>query len=413
MIMTGETVLTINAGSSSVKFTLFRVPEMIDLCSGLVERIGSRGTRFHYGNHRGDRFSREAAVRDTTDAVREIDAAIHHPDHGVLDGSGKERIGVIGHRVVHGGEQLTESVLIDTGVKDIIRDHIRLAPLHNPPNLKGIEAGEQVFPGVPQVAVFDTAFHATMPDHAHLYGLPREIYRRYGVRRYGFHGISHKYVVHEASRIVRRPLEELKIISCHLGNGCSITAVDGGRSIDTSMGFTPLEGLIMGTRCGDIDPAVVPYLVEQMGVGLAGVMDLLNKKSGLMGMADIGSNDLRDILKARDEGNRMADAAMRAFCYRVKKYIGAYVAVLGRVDVLVFTAGIGENSPQARAMICAGLDDAASLAIVVDEQKNRRTVGCSGAVHGEASRVQVLVVKTWEEKEIAAQALEVVGTLSR
>ena len=293
-------------------------------------------------------------------------------------------------------------MVIDSGVKRVIKDCFDLAPLHNPPNLHGIEACEAIFPGVPQVAVFDTAFHATIPEHAYLYGLPYRLYREDKIRRYGFHGTSHQYVCRTAADHLDRPIEKLKIISCHLGNGCSITAVDGGRSIDTSMGFTPLEGLVMGTRCGDIDPAIVFYLMAHKQLDSRRVSDLLNKESGLLGLAETGSNDLRDILEAREIGNRQADTAVGVFAYRIRKYIGAYAFALGGIDAIAFTAGIGENAPPIREMVCRGLDP---LGIVLDPDKNTAAQRGPREIQDDKSRVKILVVPTNEEKEIAIQTL--------
>jgi len=310
--------------------------------------------------------------------------------------------------VVHGGEEVNQPVVVDGEVKRIIEACFELAPLHNPFNLKGIEACEASLPGVPQVAVFDTAFHATIPEHAYLYGLPYRMVKEHRIRRYGFHGTSHKYVSAETARFLGVPPAELKIVTCHLGNGCSITAVDGGRSVDTSMGFTPLEGAIMGTRCGDIDPAIIFYLMEHKHMGPEEVNDLLNKKSGLLGLADVGSSDLRDIMAARAKGNQQADIAVRTFCYRIKKYIGAYAAAMGGLDVIVFTAGIGENSPPVRELVCDGLGDRTrGLGVAIDQEKNAAGNGKLDAIHRDESRVKVLVVPTNEEKEIANQTVEV------
>jgi acetate kinase len=399
-------ILVINTGSSSVKFTLFDMTRPAALASGLVERIGLAGTELHYRNGRGHSHRGEVVVRDTTEAVGIITAHLTHREYGVVQSL--REIAAVGHRVVHGGEEINQPVIVDGEVKRIIAACFELAPLHNPFNLKGIEACEASLPGVPQVAVFDTAFHATIPRHAYLYGLPYRMVKEYRIRRYGFHGTSHKYVSAEAARFLGVPPAELKIVTCHLGNGCSITAVDGGTSVDTSMGFTPLEGVIMGTRCGDIDPAIIFFLMGHKHMGPDEVNDLLNKKSGLLGLADVGSSDLRDIMAARTKGNRQADTAVRTFCYRIKKYIGAYAAAMGGLDAIVFTAGIGENSPPVRELVCEGLGDRTrGLGVVVDPAKNAAGNGKLGAIHGDESRVKVLVVPTNEEKEIASQTVEV------
>lgn len=399
-------ILVINTGSSSVKFTLFDMTAPAALASGIVERIGLTGTEFHYRNGRGHSHREGVIVGDTTQAVGIITAHLTHREYGVIQSL--REIAAVGHRVVHGGEEVNQPVVVDGEVKRIIEACFELAPLHNPFNLKGIEACEASLPGVPQVAVFDTAFHATIPEHAYLYGLPYRMVREHRIRRYGFHGTSHKYVSRETARFLGVPPADLKIVTCHLGNGCSITAVDGGRSVDTSMGFTPLEGVIMGTRCGDIDPAIIFYLMEHKHMGPEEVNDLLNKKSGLLGLADIGSSDLRDIMAARAKGNRQADTAVRTFCYRIKKYIGAYAAAMGGLDVIVFTAGIGENSPPVRELVCEGLGDRTrGLGVAMDHAKNAAGNGRLCAIHGDESRVKVLVVPTNEEKEIANQTIEV------
>ena len=299
---------------------------------------------------------------------------------------------------------INSSVVDDDRVKRIVKECFELAPLHNPPNLEGIEACEDIFPGVPQVAVFDTAFHSTIPEHAYLYGLPYKLYKKDKIRRYGFHGTSHQYVSRTTASFLKRPLEKLKIISCHLGNGCSITAVDGGRSIDTSMGFTPLEGLMMGTRCGDLDPAIVFYLMEHKQLDPRQINDLLNKQSGLLGLAGIGSSDLRDIFQAAKSGNRQTDTAVGVFTYRIKKYIGAYAFALGGIDAIVFSAGIGENSPKIRQMVCRELE---GLGIVMDIKKNVAENLTEREIQHNDSQVKILVIPTNEEKQIALQTLKV------
>jgi len=394
-------VLIINAGSSSVKFTLFKKSDLKMIADGIVERIGLKGTKIHTNTAEGKRTSKETQVTDTRQAVGLIaDLLTDKTDSDIQAGVD---IAGIGHRVVHGGEMINSSVVVDGRVKQIVKECFELAPLHNPPNLEGIEACEDIFPGVPQVAVFDTAFHTTLPEYAYLYGLPYALYKEDKIRRYGFHGTSHQYVSRTAANLLNRPLEELKIISCHLGNGCSITAVDGGRSIDTSMGFTPLEGLMMGTRCGDLDPAIVFYLMEHKQLDPRQINDLLNKQSGLLGLAGIGSSDLRDIFEASEGGNRQTDTAVGVFTYRIKKYIGAYAFALGGIDTVVFTAGIGENSPGIREMVCRGLE---GLGIVMDTEKNVAGNLAAREIQHNDSRVKILVIPTNEEKEIALQTLE-------
>lgn len=395
-------VLVMNAGSSSVKFTCMSTGDLSVLASGLVERIGLKGTLFHFRRNRAETITREAAVRNTREAVSLITSHLCDPGLGVMRLRGD--VIAIGHRVVHGGEKITAPVLIDRRVKSVIRDCFGLAPLHNPHNLEGIEACEEAFPGVPQVGVFDTAFHTTIPRHAYLYGLPLKLYEKDRVRRYGFHGTSHKYVSLEAARFLGRDIESLKIITCHLGNGCSIAAVNRGRCVDTSMGFTPLEGLIMGTRCGDLDPAVILYLIERKGMTPSEVSELLNKKSGLLGLAAIGSSDLRDVEEKMLEGHPHARAAFETFCHRVRKYIGAYLAVMGGVDAIVFTAGIGENSSRVRASVCEGME---GLGIALDARKNASSNRSAADVSKPESRVRILVIPTNEELQIARETLEV------
>jgi acetate kinase len=321
-----------------------------------------------------------------------------------------DEIVAIGHRVVHGGEKITAPALIDSQVKGVIERCSELAPLHNPPNLEGIKACEEVFPGIPQVGVFDTAFHSTMPPRAYLYALPLELYESDRVRRYGFHGTSHKYVSCEAARTLNRRMADLKIITCHLGNGSSMAAVKEGRCIDTSMGFTPLEGLIMGTRCGDLDPAIIFYLMERKQMTVTAVNEMLNRKSGMLGLAAIGSSDLRDIEQKIAEGHAHAKTAFEAFCYRIRKYIGAYIAVMGGVDVIVFTAGIGENSDMVRAAVCTGMEE---LGIVLDTQKNVSLNRSKGEISKPESRVKILIIPTNEELEIARETMEVLNSRAK
>jgi acetate kinase len=399
-------ILVINAGSSSVKFTLFLPDGETVRASGIVERIGFDGTQLKYSGN-GRSFSRPAAVANADAAVGCILDELTHAEHGVVPGI--EAIRAVGHRVVHGGERLTHPVVVDAGVKAYLAECARFAPLHNPHHLKGIEACERHMPHAVQVTVFDTAFHATIPPHAFLYGIPLRFYENDHVRRYGFHGISHKYVSETAARFLGEPAERLRMVTCHLGNGCSMTAVQGGRSVDTSMGFTPLEGLVMGTRCGDIDPAAVLFVMEQHGIDPAGMNDLLNKQSGLLALAGVGSNDLRDVIAAADAGNARAAVALEIFCYRIRKYIGAFAAAMGGLDTVVFTAGIGENSPQVRERVCAGLGDAGGFGLRLDAAKNAAPGSRPRAIHAEGSRVRVLVVPTNEELEIARETMQVLA----
>jgi len=401
-------ILVINAGSSSVKFTLFDPDGETVRASGIVERIGFDGTRLEYRTPNGKALDEIVPVANADEAVGTILAALTHPAHGVIDRI--DKIGAVGHRVVHGGERLTHPVVVDEGVKAYLSECGRFAPLHNPHHLKGIEACERHIPNALQVTVFDTAFHATIPRHAFLYGIPLRFYTEDHIRRYGFHGISHKFVSEAAARYLQLPADGLRMITCHLGNGCSMTAVKGGRSVDTSMGFTPLEGLVMGTRCGDIDPAAVLHLMEHHRFSPASMNDLLNKQSGLLALAGIGSNDLRDVIAASEGGHPQATVALDIFCYRIRKYIGAFAAVMGGLDVLVFTAGIGENSPEVRRRVCAGLGGNGGFGIALDGLKNSAAGSRPRAIQADDSRVKVLVVPTNEELEIARETLHLIGS---
>ncbi|MBU1083717.1 MAG: acetate kinase [Candidatus Omnitrophota bacterium] len=336
-------ILVINCGSSSAKYDLFDIKKGSSvIASGVIERIGERTSAITHNS--GDRkIEREIICADHHSAIGSIRDILIDKETGVLSDV-KEVLGV-GHRVVHGGEEFNQSILINDKVLESINRFSELAPLHNPPSLEGIRACMKIFKDVPQVAVFDTAFHQSMKEHAFCYGIPYELYEKYGIRRYGFHGTSHRYVSEKAAEALGRPLGDINLITVHLGNGCSIAAVKGGKSVDTSMGFTPLEGLLMGTRSGDIDPSIVSFIMGHEGLSAEEVTDMLNKKSGLLGISGI-SNDMRDILKAAEEGNDRARLAYDVFYYRIKKYIGAYTAVLEHVDAVVFTAGIGENVPR-------------------------------------------------------------------
>jgi acetate kinase len=398
-------ILVINAGSSSVKFTLFGIEDDTVMATGIVERIGLKGTQLYYRNLRGDEIKTNAEVADTSQAIGAMTSLLMDEKLGVI--RSKEEISAIGHRVVHGGEKIKTSALITIEVKKIIEECFELAPLHNPSNMEGINACEANFHGIPQAAVFDTAFHTTLPDYAYLYGIPYHLYQEDKIRKYGFHGTSHQYVCQAAAELLKQPFDELKIISCHLGNGCSITAVDKGKSIDTSMGFTPLEGLIMGTRCGDLDPAIVLYLMDHKSLDSRQINELFNKQSGLLGLAGTGSSDLRDILAVREKGNQQAETAINAFVYRIKKYIGAYTAAMGGLNVIVFTAGIGENSALIREMVCSGLE---GLGIILDPVKNARANMKSCQIQRDQSRVKIMVVPTNEERAIALQTLELLRT---
>ena len=386
-------VLVINCGSSSLKYQLINMENEEVMAIGLTERIGIEGSRVVHKTS-GEKTIIEEPMKDHRDALRIVLNAIVDPKIGAV--KDMKEIAAVGHRVVHGGEKFAESVVITDEVKKAIQDCAELAPLHNPANLMGIDACEEILPGVPQVAVFDTAFHQTMPKASYLYGLPYELYEKHGIRKYGFHGTSHKYVAQKAAALMGKEMADLKIITCHLGNGASITAVDGGKSIDTSMGLTPLEGSIMGTRCGDLDPAIVTFIMEKENRDVAAVNDLVNKKSGILGMSCV-SSDFRDVEEAADAGNEKAQVALDAFAQRVKKYIGAYMAEMGGADIIVFTAGLGENSISMRAKICEGLE---GMGIKMDAEKND-VRGKETVVSTDDSAIKVAVIPTNEELMIA------------
>ncbi len=398
-------ILVLNSGSSSVKYQLFefvdKTPQM--KAKGSVERIGMRGAIVnHLRAEDGDRVKIAGEILDHQIAIEYILAILISKNHGVI--REYSEITAVGHRVVHGGEALTESVQINAEIMEKLRECIELAPLHNPHNIKGIEACRRLLPGIPQVAVFDTAFHHTIPPYAFLYGLPHVLYRRYGIRRYGFHGTSHYYVSRQAARFIGKPVEELKIITCHLGNGCSIAAVQGGASVDTSMGFTPVEGLVMGTRSGDLDPSAILYIMGREDLTLSEANALLNKHSGLAGLSGV-SSDMREIWEEAEKNNERARTAIDLFCYRLKKYIAAYTGVLGGLDVLVFTGGIGENAYYIREK---SLDTLGFLGVDVDKAKNRKPIHEDTDVSSSTSRVKVLVIPTNEELVIAEDTCRII-----
>ncbi|MFQ5952090.1 MAG: acetate kinase [Candidatus Omnitrophota bacterium] len=341
-------ILVINCGSSSAKYDLFDTHKESSICRGIVERIGEKQSLLTHECEECEKVQKEIPCSNHHQAIEIIRDALTDKESGALNDV-SDVLGV-GHRVVHGGEEFNESTLIDDEVLKSVEKFSELAPLHNPPSLEGIKACMKIFINVPQIAVFDTAFHQSMPEHAFYYGIPYELYEKYGIRKYGFHGTSHRYVSMKAAELLSRPLGEINLITVHLGNGCSIAAVSKGKSIDTSMGFTPLEGLLMGTRSGDLDPAVVTFIMQKEGLSAEEINDLLNKESGLLGVSGV-SNDMRDILKAIDKDDKRARLAFDIFVYRIKKYIGSYTAVLGNVDAIVFTAGIGENVPRIKDSI--------------------------------------------------------------
>ncbi|MDP6924780.1 MAG: acetate kinase [Candidatus Scalindua sp.] len=394
-------VLVINCGSSSVKFQLINMADENVLASGIAERLELPQSliKFKFGNKN---FTKEFDALDHSTAISEILDAVTHGQLGVIDD--KSEISAVGHRVVHGAEQFTESVLITDDTIKQIESCIDLAPLHNPHNLKGILVCRELLPELPQIAVFDTAFHHTMEDHVYTYALAYRFYEKYWFRRYGFHGTSHFYVAHRAAEIVGKNVQGLKIITCHLGNGASVAAVKYGKSIDTSMGFTPLEGLVMGTRCGDVDPAMVLFIMEKEGLSPHECDMLMNHECGLLGVSGI-SSDMRDLLKAFQEGNDRARLALQMYTYRIRKYIGMYSASMNGVDLIVFTGGIGENAVLIRSMCCTDME---YLGIDFDEKKNKKTVGIEGELTSQNSKVRVLCVPTNEELVIARDTARII-----
>ena len=387
-------ILIINAGSSSVKFTLFESDDEKMLAKGLIERINTPDATLKYSNSKGAKVEKKIRANSYEAAISEACLALMDRSFGVI--GNLTEIAGIGHRVVHGGSEISGSVKITPQVKQMILDCYSLAPIHNPPNREGIEACENLFPNVPMVAVFDTAFHQTMPAHAYTYAIPADIAAKHKIRRYGFHGTSHHYVAITAAAALKRDWSELRLITAHLGNGCSITAVNRGKVADTSMGLTPLEGLVMGTRCGDLDPAVVLFL-RRIGYSLDEVDALLNKKSGLLGISGIGSSDMRDLLHAVDAGNPAAQLALDVFVHRLVKYVGAYVAILKGCDAVIFTGGIGENVPRIRAAVC---DHLGYLGLELCPQRNKAN---ELIISTDASTTRAMVVPTNEELMIARE----------
>ena len=395
-------VLVINCGSSSLKYQLIDMATEESLAQGLVERIGIEGSVLTQKVEGRDKYIVKQPMNDHKIAIKLVLDALIDSEHGVI--SSMDEITAVGHRVVHGGEKYKNSVVINEEVKNYIKDCFKLAPLHNPANMIGIEACEELMPNTPMVAVFDTAFHGTMPEEAYLYALPYDLYKKHGIRKYGFHGTSHKYVSQKVAEVMGKDIKDLKIITCHLGNGCSLAAVKGGKSIDTSMGFTPLAGVMMGTRSGSIDPSVISFLSEQHGYKISDIDELLNKKSGVLGISGV-SSDFRDVIEAANKGNERAKLALDIFHYKVRAQIAAYAGIMGGVDVIVFTAGIGENSSLTRKECLNGLE---FLGFNIDDEKN--------AVRGEIqeistkdSKVKVYEIPTNEELMIARDTVKLIN----
>jgi acetate kinase len=389
-------VLVINTGSSSLKYQLIDMTDESVLAKGVCDRIGLEHSFLKHSKTGNEAVIIEKDLYNHKVAVQEVLSALTDSKTGVI--ASMSEIAAVGHRIVHGGEKFKESVVIDDKVMDAIKECVELAPLHNPSNIIGIEACQQIMPNIPMVAVFDTAFHQTMPPHAYIYALPYEIYEKYRLRKYGFHGTSHKYVANRAAEMLGKPIEETKIITCHLGNGASICAVKGGKSIETSMGFTPLQGLAMGTRSGTIDPAVISFLMEKEKMSVKDISDFLNKKSGVLGVSGV-SSDFRDVQDAAENGNERAMLALDIFCYKVKRFIGDYMGILNGADAVVFTAGIGENNDLVRSKILKDMD---FLGIVIDEEKNK-VKGKEIDISAPGAKVKTLVVPTNEELAIARE----------
>ena len=393
-------VLVLNCGSSSIKYQLINTVTETALAKGLVERIGMAGAVLSHSRYDGDSIKIAGEILDHQIAIEYVIAILLSPNHGVI--KDVNEIDAVGHRVVHGGESFSGSVLITDEVIKVLQDNIELAPLHNPPNIKGIQATFRLLPKTPQVGVFDTAFHSKMPPRSYLYGIPYELYKKYKIRRYGFHGTSHLYVSKKAAEMLGKEISQLKIVTAHLGNGCSMAAVDGGISVDTTMGFTPLEGLLMGTRSGDLDPSLILYIMGKEGLSLSEAGTLLNKHSGLIGISG-ESSDMREILASVKDEQKRAIYAFEIFCYRIKKYVGAYSAAMGGLDALVFTGGIGENSSEVRAEVCKNLE---YLGIKLDKMKNENR---EDLISDNSSKVKVYRIPTNEELVIAMDTSKIVG----
>lgn len=393
-------VLVLNSGSSSIKYQFIDTENQVALAKGLVDRIGMSGAVLAHQRYDGDQIKIAGEILDHQIAVEYVLGVMLSRNHGVI--SDKKDIEAVGHRVVHGGETFSDSVFIDEHVVKVLQDNIELAPLHNPPNIKGIQACQRILPDTPQCAVFDTAFHSHMPPKSYLYGIPYELYKKHKIRRYGFHGTSHLYVSQRAALLLNKEGKDLKIITAHLGNGCSMAAVKHGLSMDTTMGFTPLEGLLMGTRSGDLDPSLILYIMGKEGLTLGEANTLLNKHSGLIGISG-ESSDMREILAAVKDNQQRSKWAFEIFCYRIKKYIGAYTAAMGGLDALVFTGGIGENSKEVREEVCKDME---FLGIELDELKNQNN---DEIISKEHSKVSVMRIPTNEELVIALDTAKIVS----
>ena len=395
-------VLVINCGSSSVKYNLIEASEKRDVCKGLIERIGAVTSIVKHEPVGKKHVKDTRVISSHTDALQEIMSYLLNSENEII--SSPSDIKAVGHRVVHGGEMFKDSVLIDDDVEDAIQQAFDLAPLHNPPNLKGIEAAKAALPDIPHVAVFDTAFHHSLPAHAYLYGIPNRLYRRYKIRKYGFHGTSHYFVSRQYYKLIDKPVKDNKVITCHLGNGASIAAIDGGKSIDTSMGFTPLSGIVMGTRSGDLDPSILFYIMEKEELTLNNLHALLNRHSGLLGLSGYAS-DMRDLIAEAGKGDRRCQQAIDVFCYKIKQHVGSYIASMNGCDAIIFTAGIGENSPLIRKQSLQDLD---YLGIEVDNKLNENAErGTIQKISTKNSKTDVYVIPTNEELVIAIDTAKI------
>ena len=398
-------VLVVNSGSSSIKYQLFDMTDESVLAKGLVERIGIPDSIINHYPSGKEQVITHQDIPNHKIGIKLVMDTLLHPEYGVI--KDVSEISAVGHRVVHAGEKFSGSVLLTDEVMDALKECIELAPLHNPPNILGIEVCKELMPGVPQVGVFDTAFHQTIPECAYLYGIPYKFYKKYKVRRYGFHGTSHKYVAQKAADILKKSIEKLKIITCHLGNGSSITAVKNGVSVDTSLGFGTVAGIVMGTRCGDLDPAIIPFLMDKEKLSIEDINKVIYKESGFLGLSEGISSDKRDLREKANQGDERAIRTISVFTYGIKKYIGAYAAAMGGVDAIVFTAGIGENSIETRVEVCAGLE---FLGVKIDPGKNK-VRGKEAIISDDNSEVKVMVIPTNEELMIAKDTAEISANL--
>ncbi|MEA5070442.1 MAG: acetate kinase [Petrimonas sp.] len=396
-------ILVLNCGSSSIKYKLFDMRSNEVIAQGGVEKIGMKGSFLKLTLPDGQKVQLEGEILEHRAGIEYIFGVMLSEKYGCI--RSLDEIDAVGHRVVHGGERFNKSVLITEEVIEMLKECIELAPLHNPPNLKGIYAIQELLPHTPQVSVFDTAFHQTMPDYAYVYGLPYSLYEKYGIRRYGFHGTSHRYVSKRACEFLNVPYESQRIITAHIGNGVSITAIKNGKSVDTSMGMTPVEGLMMGTRSGDLDPGVISYIMEKEHMSASGISTLLNKFSGVLGISGI-SSDMREIEVGIKENNPRAILALNTYDYRIKKYIGAYSAVLGGVDILAFTGGVGENQAITRSVVCKNME---YMGIELDEELNRSVRAKEVVISKPSSKVKVLIIPTDEELTIAKDTMQILG----